>query len=169
MKNRQISLVRAVPFLFALHNLEEALFMPAFLSSSKNIFPAFVHDLLGEISPVQFLSVLLPITILPVILFFIWKRNPSILWIPYFLCGLQFVIFFNIFSHAGSALLLKIYSPGLLTALLVNLPFSLVFFLQNARRNFFTIKNLPVFITAALLTHGPLLFGLLKLAGLLTS
>ena len=169
MKDKNWLLFGAIPFLFALHNLEEALFMGAFLPSYKNTLPVLIRNFLGEISYPQFLAVLLPISILPFILLIIWKKDRSQSWIPFVLCGLQFVIFLNIFSHVGSAFLLKSYSPGLLTALLVNLPFSILFFFRQYRCKFITLRNIPLFIAGALLAHGPLLLGLMKIAGFFIS
>ena len=142
--------------------------MPSFLPSYTTLLAPIILNTIGAVNYAQFLAVLIPITLVPFILLFFWKKKPSALWAAYFLCGLQFVIFFNVFSHVSSAILLRAYSPGLLTALLVNLPFSIFFFIRNYRSKFITRRNLPLFVIGALLAHGPLLLGLLKLAGFFT-
>jgi hypothetical protein len=42
--------------------------------------------------------------------------------------GIQAVVFVNAISHVGATLRYRRYSPGPVTAVLLNLPFSLVFF-----------------------------------------
>ena len=57
------------------------------------------------------------------------------------------------------------YSPGLVTALLVNLPFSLFLFRRALRASWVRPRDLAWLLVAALLVHGPGLVGLMVLAG----
>ncbi len=81
-----------------------------------------------------------------------------------FLLFVQAVLLVNVLSHVASAVFLGGYSPGLATALAVNLPFS-VHLLRRARRERWAgRRTLLALIPAALLFHGPGLLALLAAA-----
>ena len=112
-----------VPIALALHNLEEL-----FLSSSFLTSPAaerLPQTLTRHYDPVIFAIVLIAMAVIPFIVAMLGDlsnpRSPS----NRFLLLLQAVMFTNVFWHAGIALTLRAYTPGLVTAVLCQLPFSL--------------------------------------------
>lgn len=79
----------------------------------------------------------------------------------------QAVVAVNVLSHLLAAAVLRGYTPGVVTAVLFNLPFSLYFFRHAAREGWFTHHALWTMFPVALLVHGPGLIGLFAVARLL--
>lgn len=150
-----------VPVFLTLHNLEEALTMPAFIERRN----ATVSGSLPPITYSQFLTALVIITLIPymVALFWIGRR-----WAAYLLVGLQAVMLINVLAHSLLALSFGGYTPGLITALLINLPFSLYLLRRAVREGWMSRSALVWIFPIGLLIHGPALAGLMLLSGLIT-
>lgn len=148
-----------VPLLLTLHNLEEAVFMKGFLgrfAARVPILPAVTYG--------QFLLALGLVTLAP------WafaasgpleRRSRAFLLV----LGTQMVVLVNVVAHLATALWVRGYAPGLVTALLVNLPFSVFLFRHALRGSWVKLRDLAWLLMAALLVHGPGLVGLMVLAG----
>lgn len=147
-------IVRSLPFLFALHNAEEALSMVEF--SARHL--AGFHS----VTQVQFLSALALITAAAFVLCFmaagrfgrgVWAYVP--LWI-------QSILFFNAFSHIAITIHTGEAAPGVYTAVLVTIPFTFVLFRGAFREGFVTARRaayaaaagLILYVTAVLLSLG---------------
>lgn len=144
---RFVGMVRALPFLFALHNAEESLSMVEF--SARHM--AGFHS----VTQVQFLSALVLITGAAFILCFmaagrfglgIWTYVP--LWI-------QSILFFNAFSHIAITIHSGEAAPGVYTAVLVNIPFTLVLFRGALREGFATARGASWSAVAGLVLYVP--------------
>ncbi len=164
--NRKI-LLWLVPILFAIHNVEEALFMKETLAAAKSGLPRFMRILLPPISYEQFLISLIVVTI-GAFLFAAFGRlerphGPGV----HLLVGLQVVLFLNAFSHLVSAVVLGGYSAGLVTALGVNLPYSLLVFWQALRQQWVRGPVFAAMFPLGLFVLGPILFGILFFSGFL--
>ena len=130
--------------------------------------PALVPPALRDVVPVvtypQFLVALVVVTAVPLAVALggdLRRPGPATV----FLLFVQAVLWVNVLSHAASAAFLGGYSPGLATALAVNLPFS-VYLLRRARRERWVgRRTLLVLLPAALVFHGPGLLALLAAAG----
>lgn len=153
-----------VPLLLTLHNVEEALFMEGFLARLASALPAFLSGVLPTITYGQFLAALGVVTAVP------WlfaasgpleRRSRAFLLV----LGTQMVVLLNVVSHAAAAVWLRFYVPGLATALLVNLPFSVYLFRRALAGSWVRPRDLAWLFLAALLVHGPGLIGLMVLAG----
>lgn len=151
-----------VPLLLTLHNVEEAIFLK--VVRPAGMVPDFLAGLLPTITPAQFLAALAVVTVVP------WlfaasgpleRRSRAFLLV----LGTQMVVLLNVASHAASAVWLRSYVPGLVTALLVNLPFSLYLFRRALQGSWVRARDLAWLFVAALLVHGPGLIGLMVLAG----
>ncbi len=111
-----------VPFFFMLHNMEEAPFMENW---SKRL-PLKLHPI---VSTKQFVIAVTFLTVGGFILTFfgveIWPHP-----VGYSLIlGLQMVLTFNAFvPHILSTICFRLYSPGIVTALLMTLPFRFIYF-----------------------------------------
>jgi hypothetical protein len=80
---------------------------------------------------------------------------------------IQTVVLVNVFSHAAvAAFVLHGYAPGVLTALAINLPFSIYLLRRAARENWLSRRALTLLLPSALVVHGPILVGLMILAGI---
>jgi hypothetical protein len=162
------ALLWLVPLFITLHNLEELLGFPRLLAELPARLPVWLASRLpaGIFPPTyrQFLLMLLFVTVLPYLFALLpGARAPRSLRTT-LLVGAQALMLINAFSHLISSLLLGGYAPGLLTALGLNLPFSLYFFWQGLKTGWIRDTDLgPVFLIALLL-HGPGLFALLLLS-----
>jgi hypothetical protein len=138
-----------VPFFFMLHNMEEAPFMENW---SKRL-PLKIHPV---ISTKQFVIAVTFLTLSGFILTFlgieVWGQPIGYL----IILGIQMTLVFNAFvPHLFSTLRFQIYSPGLGSALLIILPFSLYLFHRALTENlltwnqFWILLGLAPFVMAA--------------------
>ena len=162
------SLLWLIPVFLLVHNLEEALSMPRFLPLNPDLIPSALRPLLAELTYAQFLAVLLPVTVLPFLIAArgdLHRRGSGGIFL---LLGCQAVVLLNVFSHIASALVLGGYVPGLLSALVLNLSFSIYLFQRACRERWISRGALLSLPALALLLHGPVLIGLMALSGWLT-
>jgi hypothetical protein len=148
-----------VPLLLTLHNLEEAVFMKGFLGRFAARVPILPTVTMG-----QFLLALGLVTLAPYAFAAsgpLERRSRAFLLV----LGTQMVVLVNVVAHLAAALWVGGYAPGLVTALLVNLPFSVFLFRRALRGSWVKPRDLAWLLLAALLVHGPGLLGLMVLAG----
>lgn len=139
-----------VPLFFALHNLEEWLALQTFLPLLGRRAP-LLADHLPSIT--QYGVALIVISILPFVF--------ALLRQVYLLVITQAVVAINVVSHVVAALLFRGYTPGLLTAVAINLPFSLYFFRKLRESGTVRGGRVRRIVPIAILLHGPVLVGLL--------
>jgi len=158
-----------VPLLLFLHNLEEALTLPRYLAVAQARAPELLHTLVATVSYPSFLWALLVATLLPLAVVAWAATHPAARWAHWLTAVVQAVFALNVLVHLAAAVALRGYAPGLLTAVLVNLPFSVAFFTRAARERWLTRRALWGTLPAAIALHGPGLLGLLLLGRLLAS
>jgi hypothetical protein len=146
-----------------LHNVEEAFTIPSYLPRVAASFP--VH-LPADIVPI-FFGALTVVTVIPFIVA-VWTyarpKSSAALWS---LLLVQAVVLVNVFSHAAvAAFVLHGYAPGVLTALAINLPFSIYLLRRAVRERWLSRRALTLLLPSALVIHGPILVGLMILAGI---
>jgi hypothetical protein len=118
----------------ALHNLEEGLTAPAYIPEIKNLLSGRVPDaLLASLpTPGQFYAALLGATVVPLALIAFATTGRPTPFKSYLVVAVQAVVFLNVFvPHVPAAVALGGYAPGVFTAVLINLPFSLIFFRRS--------------------------------------
>lgn len=120
---------------FVLHNGEEALTMPSWLESH---FPIVIRKLgLPGIQPpsTERLHVgLLVVTIVPCLAVLVGAQGGARSAGIYGCLFLYGILFWNaLVPHVASAILLRSYTPGVVTAALVNLPYSVYLFARALR------------------------------------
>jgi Protein of unknown function with HXXEE motif len=151
-----------VPVLITVHNAEEALLIPAALRVLPRRLPA---SLAGSIPTYpQFLAALAVVTLVPWLVWFFGARRGSRAGIVALLL-VQTVMLVNVASHVGAAVCLRGYSPGLATALALNLPFSIHLLRRAMAERWISRRTLALLFAAAVFIHGPGLFGLMWIAG----
>lgn len=161
------ALLWLVPLFITLHNLEEMIFMPRLLAELPGKIPTWAANLLPEgIFPPtyrQFLWMLLLVTLLPYGLALLGgaKRERGLRTL--LLSGAQVAMLLNLLSHIGTMNLVNGYAPGLVTALAINLPFSLFFLGTGLRQGWLKWSDFGYMVPIALLLIGPGLFGLMAL------
>lgn len=157
------ALLWLVPLFITLHNIEELAGMRAVLPGLAGKLPAWVSQVLPStwFPPTvhQFALMLLIVTALPYLFVMVGRRRPrgpaTML-----LAATQTLMLINVASHLGSAAILGGYAPGMVTALVFNLPFSLYFFGSGLRQGWLKGGDFAYFVPIALLLHGPGLLGL---------
>ncbi len=161
MFDTSAGLLWLVPALFAVHNLEEGLLMKRYLPAARAAMPERLKRLIGIYSYRQFVALLVFITALAFLIALSGDPAAPESAAGYALLAIQATMLLNVASHVGAAVLMRGYSPGLVTAVLVNLPFSLWLIAIVWREHWYSSSALLWLIPLALLLHGPVLLGLL--------
>jgi hypothetical protein len=132
-----------VPIFFALHNLEEALFMESW---SKRL-PLKIHP---TVSTRQFIIAVTFITIAGFLLTFFGVEYLANQTGCLMVLGIQIILFFNAFiPHIASTILFRMYSPGVITAVLIILPFSVYLFRRAINENILSLTQLWILLGIA--------------------
>lgn len=156
------ALLWLVPVLLTIHNLEEAVTMPAFIEKRNAAVPGPLREFIPPVTYKQFLLSLIIITIIAYLIALLWLNRK---WGIYLLVGFQVVMLINVFAHVMMAIFVGGYAPGVATALIINLPFSL-YLLRRAVSEKWISKSAAVWMfPIGVLIHGPLLAGLMILSG----
>jgi hypothetical protein len=154
-------LTLAVPAILTLHNLEEALTFQRWLPVIQTRVPFGLQAWFDDISPGTLHIALVVATAVPWAVALWSARRPSSALASWFVLLVQAVVLLNVFWHLFVAgVLLRGYSPGLLTAVTLNLPFSMYLFTRATQEGWCSRGAAIALIPAALLVHGPLLVGL---------
>lgn len=154
-----------IPAALVLHNGEEAVTIPHYLAIVRTRLPPFAADFAARISVEQVWVALAMATIIPVLVIGWTALRPRSVAARWSALVLQMVIAVNVVSHLGAAVLVvRGYSPGLVTALLVNAPLSVLIFRRAMRGGWVPAWSWWLLLPAAILVHGPGLVGLLLLA-----
>jgi hypothetical protein len=159
---RQLAFV--VPALLTLHNLEEALTWPRWLPDIQARVPISLRPWFAEVSLDGMYVALIVSTVVPWAIALWSVRRSSNAIAIWFLLLVQAVVLLNAFWHllvAGGVL--RGYSPGLVTAATLNLPFSIYLFRRATREQWCSPRALMALVPATLIVHGPILVGLIDL------
>lgn len=151
-----------VPLLLALHNAEEGLFFPRYLPFVLVRLPAGWRAVAGPVTAGQVWLALAVVTALGVAAT-AWAvrrpASPAALWTVLLL---QTTMLVNALWHVAAAIVLfRGYAPGVVTALLLNLPFSVYLLRRAAAERWVGRPALWALLPGALALHGPLLSTLL--------
>ena len=112
----------------ALHNAEEYISFPAFIASSstRQLSPWLPSPALQHSATNLHVALILA-TVLPAI-FIVWAIFSSRQWLLIASLLVEAVLLVNAFAHMLTAILRGGYVPGLITAVLINLPFGIYVF-----------------------------------------
>ncbi len=138
-----------IPVILFVHNLEEALTMPQWMSAHRTLLQEkislFNHL---QFSTAQLYLSLVSVTLFPLLLTIyclrdeLSKRKITILLI------LQSIIFWNaLVPHIGGLFLLGMYNPGTVTAVAFNIPFTFFLFRKLERDGVISlhrVRNIPL-------------------------
>ena len=132
-----------VPFFFMLHNMEEVPFMENW---SKRL-PLKVHPI---VSTKQFVIAVTFLTLGGFILTFLGVEKLSQPTGYLLILGVQMVLVFNAFvPHLISTIRFRLYSPGLVSALLITLPFSFYLFQRAMTEDLLTLNQFWILLGLA--------------------
>lgn len=144
-----------VPILITVHNLEEAVYMPAVLTKRNSAIPPFLQGLLPPITYGQFLLALLIVTLFPYLIAWFANREREQTGAGMLLLlSVQAMMLVNVFAHAGMALLVRGYAPGVVTAIAINLPFSIYLLRRAIRERWVSGRAMRLIVPIGLLLHG---------------
>jgi hypothetical protein len=164
------ALLWLIPLFITIHNLEELLTFPAFLQFLPSGLPGWAGALLpdGILPPTerQYLVMLLIVTVLPYLLALLGGARRARGARTFFLVAVQVMMLVNVFSHLWMWNLANGYVPGLVTALAFNLPFSAYLIARGVHEGWLRWADFAYMVPAAVILHGPGLFGLLLIARL---
>jgi hypothetical protein len=131
---RQVSLKNIIwlgPVVFLLHDLEEVFWTRLWIEKNRFLFEDTqfegVIEAMGY-QPAKFGLVVAVITILyGIISYFATRHIQAGLSMNLYVSTLL-ILFVNVFTHAGQTVLLGMYTPGVVTAVLVVLPYTVIAF-----------------------------------------
>jgi hypothetical protein len=87
----------------------------------------------------------------------------------FWLLCVQAMMLVNVFAHAGMAVLIGGYAPGLVTAIAINLPFSIYLLTHAVRARWITGRTLVLVVAIGLLLHAIVLPLIIILSGSVTN
>lgn len=154
-----------VPIFVTIHNVEEALMMPGFLEARNSAVPDWISTLLPPITYRQFLIALIIVTAVPYLIAWLGHPGSERSAGLYLLLGFQVVMLINVLAHGVMAVLMKGYAPGVVTAFLINLPFSVYLLRRAMRERWVPSRVMLSLFPLALIIHGIGLPGLIILSG----
>ncbi|WP_369900694.1 HXXEE domain-containing protein [Bacillus manliponensis] len=148
-----------IPIVFAFHNAEEYYFFP------KMRYLQTVHIEESLVQEKQFLVaiILLTIVVFAVICIHYFARKQATL---YAVLLVQSIILMNAFVHSIGAIVTKGYVPGLMTAFILIIPFSILFFREGIKSRWWKEKHIIILSIIGLLLMVPVIIGTLLLAKL---
>ena len=153
-----------IPILLAVHNAEEALLFPRYLPLVLGRLPEGWRALAGALTLGQVGTALALVTLIPLLLVIWATRRPESAVPLWLLLLVQATVLLNVLWHVSTAMVVfDGYAPGLMTAVLINLPFSVYLLGRAARERWVSRGAMWALLPGALLLHGPLLSGLLLL------
>ncbi len=142
---------------FFIHNTEEFFTASNWIRENINILPLFIrigitNYLANDFSTFYFIALILA-TLLPLIIC-IWinttkYKNLSLFLMIIIIC----VTLLNALQHLSNTLIFQKYTPGLLTGVLINLPFCVYFLIQLKKEKRISYKKLLLYIPIGLLVY----------------
>ena len=149
-----------VPILFALHNLEEALLMKKW--SKENSLP--FHS---AVTAAQFSIAVSLLTALAFAVTCLGMGRPKKSLGVYLIVAIQAIILVNAFlPHIVVSIRFRKYNPGLVTAIAINIPFSLYLFQRASAEGVVTLQSTLIMLAIAPLVMVVAIWFSLKLGGI---
>ena len=150
-----------IPLALLCHNIEEAIGMWTFLPIDPATLPLLPVSLPPTITYGPFLLALIVVTALPFVLLAAHRRERAQQVALFALLALASALLLNVVWHVGWSFVFQGYTPGVVTAILVLLPAVAHVLWCAWRERWFQERVLWALPIAAVLLHGPALFGLL--------
>jgi uncharacterized protein with HXXEE motif len=151
-----------VPALLAMHNAEEALFFPRYLPFVLARLPLGWQAVAAPVTTGQVWSALAVVTGVAFAVASWAHRRPDSRTALWLLLLIQSAVLLNAVWHVAAAVVLfGGYAPGLVTALVFNLPFSIYLLRRAFREHWLSRPAGWALVPGAILLHGPLLAALL--------
>jgi hypothetical protein len=158
------NLLWLVPACMTAHNFEEALTFPSYLPLVLERMPDTWRSIAGPVTLGQVWAALAGVTLIPFMLAAWATLRPHLAAPVWLLLVIQATLLLNVLWHVIAALVLfGGYAPGLGTAVLLNVPVSILLLRRAAKENWVSARARWALPPTAIVVHGPLLSGLLLL------
>jgi hypothetical protein len=155
-----------IPILLTLHNAEEAIAFSRMRPRLRALLPQPFAAFDTRLSDAALLQALAGLSVAAFILAAFVTLRPQSKAALWLLLAVEAAVALNVVAHlVSAAAIFHGYGPGLATAVLLNAPFA-VYVLRRAKREAWVSVNAwNALGPAAVILHGPVLFGALWLAG----
>lgn len=139
------------PTLFLFHNIEEEITIYSWFIRNIEFIPdLYISYIPSDINfqglQNQIRFSIIMATVLPFLVSFIAWKIKSEKYKIYLLSLLYFALFLNAVQHVVFTVLFDKYTPGFYTALIINIPVPVCFFIFAIRKTFFDIKTMLVLL-----------------------
>ena len=165
--DRQLSLnlvIWVFPVAFLIHDLEEIVTMERFRREYRERFPKFLRNILA-ITTKQFILAVGILFALTLLASYLATRSPRQM--DFFTIGLA-IFLVHVFGHVGQSVFFRAYTPGVITAVLVVLPYSLYGFHRLFAANLIDSNGFTTLVLVGALLFIPLVLVASQLGKLLT-
>lgn len=153
-----------LPLVLALHNLEEGAFFPRYVPRVLGMLPAVARDWIGPVGSQQMTAALVLATIIPLGLCLWALARPASRTALWLVLAMWATLLLNVAWHVtAAAALFGGYAPGVITAVLLNLPLSLVVLKRASTERWLGGPALRALVPAAVVFHLPGALGLMLL------
>ena len=147
-----------IPCILTVHNLEEALTMPQWVSDNHTLISSVIPGIVS-FSKAQLLLSLASATILPFLLTAACVNGNAKSLRLKILLGLQVIVLINVIvPHILLSAWWLMYNPGVITAVLFNLPFSSYLFYRSISGGFITRKDFFVIFIVDVVLYLPVVY-----------
>jgi hypothetical protein len=154
-----------IPALLTVHNAEEAIAFRSYLPRVPGLLPPSLAGLAARLTYAAMVQTLTVLSVLVFVLAFVVDARPGARKLFWLLLAVEAAVGLNGIAHLLSAtVVFRGYAPGLVTALLLNVPFAAYCFRRAQREQWVSSTALWATIPAAFVLHGPVLFAGLWLA-----
>ena len=142
---------------FALHNSEEAMAAPRMLAMMQSRGPSLLRAFYAGIEVPELRISLFILTGLGLFVAVLAARNEASTSSAYAMLVFAALIGLNALMHIVLAVMFRAYMPGLITAIVLTLPLSLLVLTRGLRERWVSMRAYWSIIPAAVVVHGPLL------------
>lgn len=154
------ALIWSFPLAFLLHDLEEIATMETFVHATRESTPSFLRDLSEIKTPQVVLGVALEFVLITFSSLLASRAARNMHLFTLVLAG----FYIHAFGHLASAIVLRRYTPGVITSLLVVLPFSRYVYRRLSQAGIISKSDWKQSKITGSLILGPFLIGLRRLA-----
>jgi len=149
------TLIALFPIVYLIHNLEEWLLFSQKVNTIAKLSPSLIRYYAVENSTavVTIFSIGLVIaTLIPLVVSIVIWNKPTLLNLK-ILVIIAFATLINGLSHISSSIAFEIIAPGLITGILLCLPFSVLVIIQVYKNHRFTFKENSLFLILSILVY----------------
>jgi len=139
-----------VPVLTTVHNIEEVLFMPFVIERRNSSIPAFLGGLLPPVTYAQFVLAVSVATAVPYLIASFSNTGRQGGAGVTLLVSIQAMMLVNVFAHLSFAVMMGGYAPGVVTAVAVELPFSISMLRRAVRERWVSGRAMVLLIAIGL-------------------